>query len=85
MHNESFFYRIFSEIFTADPRRKEDSEDENVIEVVPDTDALLEHITTSGLPLRSRRPTLSDGNCWWDASADQVCAGVLVKWASMYP
>ena len=42
------------------------------LEVVPDTDPLLNHIATSGLPLRLRRPTLSDGNCWWDATADQV-------------
>ena len=47
-------------------------EDDEHIEEVPDTDPLLDHITSSGLPLRLRRPTLSDGNCWWDAIADQV-------------
>ena len=37
-----------------------------------ETDPLLEHIEASGLPLIMRRPTLSDGNCWYDAVADQV-------------
>ena len=35
-------------------------------------DPLLEHIEASGLPLKLRRPTLNDGNCWYDAAADQV-------------
>ena len=49
-----------------------DEDDTEDIEEVPDTDPLMDHITSSGLPLRLRRPTLSDGNCWWDATADQV-------------
>ena len=60
-----------------EPSKDEDDdplgdEDDDPIEEVPDTDPLLDHITSSGLPLRLRRPTLSDGNCWWDATADQV-------------
>ena len=35
-------------------------------------DELLEAIKSSGLPLRMRRTTLSIGNCWWIAVADQV-------------
>ena len=53
-------------------------EDDEHIEEVPDTDPLLDHITSSGLPLRLRRPTLSDGNCWWDAAADQVHEHVII-------
>ena len=35
-------------------------------------DPLLKHISSAGLPLKFRPPTLSDGNCWYDAMADQV-------------
>ena len=49
------------------------TEEETVITVDDDEkDPLLEHIKASGLPLRLRRPTLTDGNCWYDAAADQV-------------
>ena len=37
-----------------------------------DGDPLLQHIEASGLPLKLRRATLMDGNCWYDAAADQV-------------
>ena len=36
------------------------------------SDPLLKHISSAGLPLKFRPPTLSDGNCWYDAMADQV-------------
>ena len=46
---------------------------DNVVDVDDDeADQLLEHIRQSGLPLRLRDPTRSDGNCWYDAVADQV-------------
>ena len=35
-------------------------------------DLLDKHITESKLPLIRRKPTLSDGNCWYDAIADQM-------------
>ena len=35
-------------------------------------DRLLQHIEASGLPLRLRRATVMDGNCWYDAVGDQV-------------
>ena len=56
---------------------EDDMSGDEDIEEVPDTDPLLNHIASSGLPLRLRRPTLSDGNCWWDATADQVHHGIL--------
>ena len=37
-----------------------------------DPDPLVEHIRGSGLPLKMRPPTLSDGNCQYDAVADQI-------------
>ena len=30
------------------------------------------HIRQKGLGLVRRRPTVTDGNCWYDAVADQV-------------
>ena len=30
------------------------------------------HIRQKGLGLGRRRPTVTDGNCWYDAVADQV-------------
>ena len=36
------------------------------------SDPLLKHISSAGLPLKLRPPTRSDGNCWFDAVADQV-------------
>ena len=46
--------------------------DEQSVSIRGDTDPLLKHISSSGLPLKLRPPTLSDGNCWYDAMADQV-------------
>ena len=37
-----------------------------------DTDPLLKHISSSGLPLKLRPQTPGDGNCWYHAIADQV-------------
>ena len=37
-----------------------------------DTDPLLKHISSSGLPLKLRPQTPGDGNCWYHAMADQV-------------
>ena len=46
---------------------------EDVVELEDDeTDLLEEAIKESGLPLIKRSETLSDGNCWYDAVADQV-------------
>ena len=42
------------------------------IDLDVDPDPLVEHIRDSGLPLKMRPPTLSDGNCWYDAVADQI-------------
>ena len=56
----------------ADQGQAEEVMEKNEEVEVLETDPLLEHIESSGLPLRMRRPTLSDGNCWWDAVADQV-------------
>ena len=46
--------------------------DEQSVSIRGDTDPLLKHISSTGLPLKLRPPTLSDGNCWYDAMADQV-------------
>ena len=46
--------------------------DEQSVSIRGDTDLLLRHISSSGLPLKLRPPTLSDGNYWYDAMADQV-------------
>lgn len=35
-------------------------------------DALMRHIRLHNLPYVKRSPTLSDGNCWYDAVADQI-------------
>ena len=55
---------------------EEEEEEENSVkqEVSADEegDPLLQHIEASGLPLRLRRTTVMDGNCWYDAAADQV-------------
>ena len=56
----------------ADQGQAEEVMEKNEEVEVLENDPLLEHIESSGLPLRMRRPTLSDGNCWWDAVADQV-------------
>ena len=56
----------------ADQDQIEEAMEKNEEVEVLETDPLLEHIESSGLPLKMRRPTLSDGNCWWDAVADQV-------------
>ena len=53
-------------------------EDEAEVEI--DTDPLLEHISSTGLPLKLRPPTLSDGNCWYDAMADQVRNSLLLAY-----
>ena len=51
----------------------DDTKVEDVVELEDDeTDLLEEAIKESGLPLIKRSETLSDGNCWYDAVADQV-------------
>ena len=42
------------------------------IDLDVDPDPLVEHIRDSGLPLKMHPPTLSDGNCWYNAMADQI-------------
>ena len=46
--------------------------DEQSVSFKEHTDPLLKHISSAGLPLKLRPPTLSDGNCWYDDVADQV-------------
>ena len=51
----------------------DESKVEDVVDLEDDeTDLLEEAIKESGLPLIKRSETLSDGNCWYDAVADQV-------------
>ena len=38
----------------------------------PENDLLMQHIRLNKLPYFKRRPTVSDGNCWYDAVADQI-------------
>ena len=53
---------------------KSDVNNDDVITLEEDEseDLLMKHIREMKLPLVRRRPTLSDGNCWYDALADQV-------------
>ena len=44
-----------------------------------DGDPLLRHIQRFNLDLEPRSPTASDGNCWYDAMADQVRLHGLAK------
>ena len=47
--------------------------DENVTKQTSSgMEALLEHIERAGLDLTPRAETSSDGNCWYDAIADQI-------------
>ena len=46
--------------------------DEQSVSSRGDTDPLLKHISSSGLPLKLRPQTPGDGNCWYHAMADQV-------------
>ena len=46
--------------------------DEQSVSSRGDTDPLLKHISSSGLPLKLRPQTPGDGNCWYHAIADQV-------------
>ena len=46
--------------------------DELSVSIREHIDPLLKHISSAGLPLKLRPPTRSDGNCWFDAVADQV-------------
>ena len=50
----------------------DDDCDELSVSIREHIDPLLKHISSAGLPLKFRPPTLSDGNCWYDAMADQV-------------
>ena len=61
--------------FQDDEEKDEEDEESVKQEGCPadeEGDPLLKHIEASGLPLRLRRATLMDGNCWYDAAADQV-------------
>ena len=62
---------------------KSDVINDDVITLEEDEDSedlLMKHIREMKLPLVRRRPTLSDGNCWYDALADQVQRSVFFSW-----
>ena len=49
-----------------------DSSTDNIDPNNSTKDELYEHIERNNLPYTARPPTRSDGNCWYDAIADQV-------------
>ena len=63
-----------NDLSSQDDEEEEEEKDSVKQEVSADEegDPLLQHIEASGLPLKPRRATLMDGNCWYDAAADQV-------------
>ena len=63
-------------------KSKEEHEVIDLVDEDPDdaNDPLNQHILKKGLPLLRRGNTVSDGNCWYDAVADQVklsCLDIL--------